>query len=298
MEAEDTEDLLTKRNKDLTSTSRYFYKPVWQRALFNIKVQRALKTIKDDLLVFGTTHDLADLDHRYKVNIDELIEKKSKKNEDFRQQTTNYFIAHSDTTCLITPDSYFKQVWNCLIILLLLYTAVIMPYRFAFYDTTFWDGWAIWELTLDLLFICDMGISFFSIHIRASGAVITNHRAIISRYLRTWFTLDLIASIPYTLLDLWVFDAETTQPRMNPFLRILRLPRMYKLLRLFRVLKSLKGFRGTGDTFIERFQDCLQINSRKSYLRRLQTRQVLLHGAGHCAHHCLCVVLLRENWRV
>lgn len=266
-EAEETDPLVSTANKSSpASTVRYFYQPVWRRALFRIKVQRSLKAIKDDLLVFGTTHDLADLNMRYKVNIDQLIGKKARKEEDFRQQTTTYFIAKSDTTCLISPNNVFKQAWNCLVILLLAYTATIMPFRFAFYDVIFWDGWAVWELLLDFLFCCDICINFFSIYVRASGAIVTNRRQIVRRYLKTWFALDLIASIPYTLLDLWVFDQDSTQPRLNSFIRILRLPRMYKLLRLVRVLKSLKGFQGTGESLLERIQEYLQVNSRKRHV--------------------------------
>lgn len=265
-EGDETDALVTHRTQGSpASTSRYFYQPVWRRALFNIKVQRAIKAIKDELLVFGTTHDLADLDMRYKVNIDQLIDKKARKDEDFRQQTTTYFLTKSDTTCLLAPNNLFRQAWNFLIIVLLAYTATIMPFRFAFYDTIFWDGWAIWELTLDFLFCCDIIVSFFSIYVRASGEVITDRRRIVRRYLKTWFTLDLIASIPYTLLDLWVFNQDKTQPRLNSFIRILRLPRMYKLLRLVRVLKGMRSFQGTGESLLERIQAYLQINSRKGY---------------------------------
>ena len=263
-ESGEADALVTMRSSaSPASTTRYFYQPVWRRALFQIKVQRSIKAIKDDLLVFGTTHDLADLDMRYKVNIDQLIDKKARKAEDFRQQTTTYFITQSDTTCLISPNNAFKQAWSCLIICLLAYTATIMPFRFAFYDVIFWDGWTVWELLLDFLFLCDIGVNFFSIYVQASGAIVTSRRIIARRYLRTWFALDLIASIPYTLLDLWVFNQDSTQPRLNSFIRILRLPRMYKLLRLVRVMKSLKATRGTGESLLERIQEFLQVNSRK-----------------------------------
>jgi hypothetical protein len=41
----------------------------------------------------------------------------------------------TDTKWLIMPDSQFKKIWNMLITILLLYTAIFVPYRTAFVDS-------------------------------------------------------------------------------------------------------------------------------------------------------------------
>lgn len=260
----------------------YRYQAVWRRALFRIKVQRSLRLVKDELLLFGTSHDLADQDMRYKVNIDELIGKKARKDEDFRHQTTTWFLQHSSYRFLVSPNGRFKQIWTLVITLLLVYTATIMPYRFAFYDNQFWDAWQIAELGLDFLFICDVVISFFSIYVKGNGSVITDHRRIAMHYIKTWFFLDVIASIPYSLFDLWTNRENTSsQPRVNIFLRLLRLPRMYKLLRLFRIAKVFKSSNNLDTSWIERFQNFVQINSRVyKLIKFLLTAIVAVHIAA------------------
>lgn len=264
-----------------SSSIVYVYQHVWKRAVFRIKVQRSLRMVKDELLLFGTSHDLADQNMRYKANIDELIDKKARKAEDFRQQTTNYFLENANYRCLLSPNSLFKQIWSILITLLLAYTATIMPFRFAFYQAEFWDSWTILELLMDLIFMCDVVINFFSIYTKGNGYVITDRRRIALHYLKTWFCLDVVASVPYTLLDLMKDDNTASQPRVNLFLRLARLPRMYKLLRLFRIAKAFKSASGSESSTLERLQNYLQVNSRVyKLLKFLGTALVAVHIAA------------------
>ena len=275
---------------------QYTYREVWKRAVFKIKVQRVLKTVKEELLVFGTTHDLADQNMHYKANIDELIDKRARKAEDFRNQTTNFFLQQANYHCLLSPNSLFKKVWNLLISLMLTYTATIMPFRFAFYDSIFWDGWTILELTLDFLFMCDVVISFFSIYTKSDGTVITNRARIVRKYLKTWFAVDVIASVPYTIFDLWTTNAQSSQPRVNVLLRLVRLPRLYKLFRLFRIMKAFRNYSGMHMSVIEQVEHFLQLNSRTPPLRSVQARQVPPHSPRRCAHRYLHLVLLCPHY--
>ena len=62
---------------------------------------------------------------------------------------------------VIMPSSKLKTVWNLIMLILLLYTAVIVPYRVAFIDfpSTFMF---YLEIFIDILFIGDLFINFFS----------------------------------------------------------------------------------------------------------------------------------------
>ena len=64
--------------------------------------------------------------------------------------------------CLIMPDSKFKLVWNILVILLLLYTAIFVPFRIAFIkDDSL--GMQIFEAMIDVLFGIDIIVNFMSV---------------------------------------------------------------------------------------------------------------------------------------
>jgi len=292
-------------NKEATmhksSSLVYQYQDVWKRAMFRIKVQRSLRLVKDELLLFGTSHDLADQNMRYKVNIDELIDKKARKAEDFRQQTTNYFLESANYRCLVSPNGTFKQTWNVLITVLMVYTATVMPFRFAFYETVFWDEWTVLELTMDLIFLCDVGVNFFSIYTKGNGYVVIDHKRIAVHYLKTWFALDLVASVPYTLLDLWKSDTTASQPRVNLFLRLARLPRMYKLMRLFRIAKVFKStVTESESSFLVRLENYLQVNSRiYKLVKFLGTALVAVHIAA-CVWYFIARVtdFSQDSWVV
>ena len=64
--------------------------------------------------------------------------------------------------CLIMPDSKFKMFWNILVILLLLYTAIFVPFKIAFIET---DGpvMKVFEALIDILFGVDIIVNFISV---------------------------------------------------------------------------------------------------------------------------------------
>jgi len=240
--------------------SRFY--PIWRRALFKIKVRKVLRTINEELLVYGTGHELTDLNQQYKGNIDELITRKVNKRESFRQEslTTETIEEYKG---LLHPDHLFKRIWNGLLALLMIYTAVIMPYRLAFSEQVFWDGWTVLEVTVDGVFLLDVGINFASITVNDDGTFETNRGNIACGYLRGWFLIDIISCFPATLIDYMSGGDSMPKGKYNNLVRLARLPRLYKLLRIVRIVKVLKHYSAT--PLFERCQDCIQLNSRKSH---------------------------------
>lgn len=270
--------------------SRFY--PIWRRALFKIKVRKVLRTINEELLVFGTGHDLIDLNEQYKENIDELITRKVNKQESFRKESLSTE-AGGEYKGLLHPDHLFKRLWNGLLALLMIYTAVIMPYRLAFSEQIFWDGWTILEVTVDGVFLADVGVNFFSITVNEDGTFETNRWKVACDYLRKWFLIDIISCFPASLIDYISGGDSMPEGKYNNLVRLARLPRLYKLLRIVRIVKVLKHYSGT--PFFERCQDCMQLNSRKSPLRPIQTGQVPYISDALCAHFRLYVVLFSQN---
>lgn len=89
-------------------------------------------------------------------------------------------------------DSKFKTVWNIIIILLLAYTATLVPYKVAFIDdSTLAD--TIIDTTVDILFIMDIFVNFFSAIEDSEGKAIGDCKTIAVTYIKGWFFLDLIA---------------------------------------------------------------------------------------------------------
>lgn len=267
-------------NLSTSSSANLKYQAVWKRAVFKIKAQKAINKVNVDILVYGTNNELTDLNMQYKANIDQLIDTKKRKDEKFRKFTTESFVTVTVNPWLFSPHSKFKKVWNLLLVGLLTYTALVMPFRLAFYEVVFWDSWTSLDFTMDGLFFIDVCINFFSIQVNGDGSLETNHGKIVKGYLMGWFALDLLACLPFSLLDmLQTSTFDKTSNKYNNLLRLARLPRLYKLFRITRILKAFRHYKST--KCVEKIQDFLQINSRLYKLAKfLVSVFVCVHVAG------------------
>ena len=104
--------------------------------------------------------------------------------------------------CLLKPTSKFKAFWSLIIVVLLVYTAIFVPFKIAFIEQ---DPFAlvILEATVDCLFGLDIFINFISAQEDPNtNQLITDHRIIAKNYLKGWFLLDLLACFPFQLIPL------------------------------------------------------------------------------------------------
>ena len=102
---------------------------------------------------------------------------------------------------LIHPDGKVKMAWNGVLVLILLYTAIIMPYRLAFIDHVWFDTWFWVELTVDALFLMDFLVNLNTAYFNIDGDLVVSRRRIFLMYLRGWMLLDLLAVIPFNLIE-------------------------------------------------------------------------------------------------
>ena len=256
------------------------YRNLWRRAVFRTKIERALKRVSDEILVYGTSNELLDQNMLYKANIDELIDKKSRKQEEFRKMNTELYQIREEHMWLIHPDSWFKRTWNIILMVILLYTAIIMPFRIAFENVVFWDAWTVIEFIIDGTFLTDVILTFFSMYYKSDGRLISNRSKILKNYVCGWFVLDIFACIPFSIVD--YFDQSSSnmpQGKYNNLFRLIRVPRMYKLFRVVRILKAFRHYKD--NKLLEKCQDCLQLNSRLYKLLKFLCSVLLcVHIAG------------------
>ncbi|CAG9326193.1 unnamed protein product [Blepharisma stoltei] len=267
--------------KDFTTWNPSNAKKLWKRAFFKIRVRRALEKFKKEIMFFGTSNEVFDQDKKFKRNLDTILQKKFDKEEDFRfkkwdeeERIIPWYI--------LDPDGYFKRSWNTLLTIVLMYTAVVMPFRLAFADVIFFDVWTTIEITIDLLFIVDVMLNFISGVYSYEGVLHTNLKYIVLDYLKSWFIIDATSSVPYTLIDYWTGSNGNSSAHQNNLVKLMRVPKLYKLLRIIRIAKAVKHYK-TND-LAEKVQDFLQLNSR---LYKLLTFLVSV---------CLCVHIVGCLW--
>ena len=154
------------------------------------------------------------------------------------------------------PNSRFKALWNLIMILLLLYTATYVPYKTAFIDETS-RGLFYFEILVDGLFFLDVIINFISAYERSDTTIEKNGVVIVKSYLKTWFFLDLVACIPFQLME--VSSGESDSGKYNKLLRLARLPRLYRLLRILRLFKMVRLLRY--NAIIKKLLDEMKMNA-------------------------------------
>ena len=109
--------------------------------------------------------------------------------------------AYKKMRWLILPESKFKMVWNLIIIALLLYTAIYVPYKIAFINEQDSVVTQIFEWTVDILFAIDIFVNFISVYEdRKTGVIILDRKKIAMNYIKSWFILDLLACFPFQLV--------------------------------------------------------------------------------------------------
>ena len=248
-------------------------------------MDRVIQKTSEEILIYGTQNELLDQNMLYKTNIDELVELKSRKQERFRATK----IVKRKKRCLLQPEGTFRRVWNFVVLMMLIYTALVMPFRLAFALEVFWDGWTISEFVIDGLFLIDVILNFITVQTDEEGQPITDRWVISCNYLKSWFFIDLVACVPFSILD-YYSDQLNVRKSYNSLLRLLRLPRLNKLFRLARILKALKNTAYSSAS--ERFQEFVQMNSRKGYSRTVEAAEISAVSLPVCALDGLLLVLL------
>ena len=101
---------------------------------------------------------------------------------------------------MIDPEGNFCKVWNIVLMFLLIYTATYMPFKLAFISDADTNTSFIVDNVVDFMFMFDMCVNF-NMPIRNKDDTYEFSRKIVAMtYLKSWFFIDLMASLPMTLI--------------------------------------------------------------------------------------------------
>lgn len=131
---------------------------------------------------------------------------------------------------VIHPHFIYKRLWDSLIEVFILYSILVISLQIAFYRQSL-GGWFVMDMIVYAFFMIDMLVSFRIAYYDADQkAYILDTRAIVRRYLSTWFLVDFISSIPWDLV------AESASPQDASS----KIAIEVSILRLVRVLRIMK----------------------------------------------------------
>jgi hypothetical protein len=110
---------------------------------------------------------------------------------------------------MVSPTSQRRLVWElCVITPLVIFLVAALPFTICFKNEAR-GGMAVFNIIIDLVFLTDMLLIF------RTGIIVdvlTREQDydpwhIADRYVRGWFCVDFLSSIPFGILDLEVFDS-------------------------------------------------------------------------------------------
>ena len=170
------------------------------------------------------------------------------------------------------PRSPFKMIWNLLIVVLLLYTATILPYRVCF-NLLQGHDWILLDFSVDLFFFLDILVNFNTGIISITEKVNFSRKDIAIQYFKTWFLIDFISCIPIDFIF-----GQNEGVSYNKLFRIFRVSRLY---RLFKILKLLKLFRFVRSHYLESLTTSPKFKSTASRIVGfLLTLVLIVHISG------------------
>ncbi len=106
-------------------------------------------------------------------------------------------------------------------------SSVLTPLRVAWWDTDS-TGWVVAETAIDVVFLVDMVLSFFSAYYNGKEELVSGRREIAMGYLKTWFAIDVVSIFPVSVI------ARMSQSQMsglNQLAKVARMPRIYKIIK-------------------------------------------------------------------
>ncbi|KAK4488169.1 hypothetical protein RD792_003911 [Penstemon davidsonii] len=107
---------------------------------------------------------------------------------------------------IVSPFDPRYRAWEMFLILLVIYSAWISPFEFAFL-TSKKDAKFIIDNIVNSFFAVDIVLTFFVAYIDSQSYLLTDDpRKIAMRYLSTWFTFDVCSTVPFQSLSLLFTD--------------------------------------------------------------------------------------------
>lgn len=169
-----------------------------------------------------------------------------------------------------TPARFY---WDFTMLLFMVGNLIIIPVGITFFKDETTTPWIIFNVVSDTFFLMDLVLNFRTgIIIEDNSDIILDPKTIKKKYLKTWFIVDFISSIPVDYIFLIVekgIDSEVYKTaralRIVRFTKILSLLRLLRLSRLIRYIHQWEEVRAhvlclTG---IITFADCCSSTRRK-----------------------------------
>ncbi|XP_037624482.1 potassium/sodium hyperpolarization-activated cyclic nucleotide-gated channel 3-like [Sebastes umbrosus] len=143
---------------------------------------------------------------------------------------------------IIHPYSDFRFYWDLTMLLLMVGNLIIIPVGITFFKDEHTPPWIVFNVVSDTFFLMDLVLNFRTGIVKEDNTeIILDPHQIKVKYLKTWFVVDFISSIPVDYIFLIVetrIDSDFYKTARA--LRIVRFTKILSLLRLLRLSRLIR----------------------------------------------------------
>ncbi|TRY98642.1 hypothetical protein DNTS_005891 [Danionella cerebrum] len=138
---------------------------------------------------------------------------------------------------------YLEQFyWDLIMLIMMMGNLIIIPVGITFFSEQTTTSWLVFNVASDTIFLVDLVMNFRTgIVNEESSEIILDPKVIKMNYLKSWFVVDFLSSIPVDYIFLIVekgFDSEVYKTARA--LRIVRFTKILSLLRLLRLSRLIR----------------------------------------------------------
>uniref|UniRef100_A0A672HQC9 Hyperpolarization activated cyclic nucleotide gated potassium and sodium channel 2 n=1 Tax=Salarias fasciatus TaxID=181472 RepID=A0A672HQC9_SALFA len=143
---------------------------------------------------------------------------------------------------IIHPYSDFRFYWDFSMLMFMVGNLIIIPVGITFFKDETTTPWIIFNVVSDTFFLMDLVLNFRTgIVFEDNTEIILDPKKIKKKYLKSWFVVDFVSSIPVDYIFLIVekgIDSEVYKTARA--LRIVRFTKILSLLRLLRLSRLIR----------------------------------------------------------
>ncbi|CAD8102523.1 unnamed protein product [Paramecium sonneborni] len=228
--------LRSKKPTQVVPERRHFeqeeIKKIFRRCLIRLRTIYILNQVTKEIVTYGTSSNLYDISTRDRPALQRYLFPLSR-SQDQDEEKLEFPIIH--------PNSFLKQFWNGIFLLMMIYVATILPFRISFYLDNQVQAWYYADIVTDVLFWLDLIISSISGYYDEEGKLVKKRKIVLMNYLKGWFTVDLLSCLPLNyIMDSTISENDNMNSKNIKLFKLLKLPRMYRLLKLIRFIDIMK----------------------------------------------------------
>uniref|UniRef100_K3WUP8 Cyclic nucleotide-binding domain-containing protein n=1 Tax=Globisporangium ultimum (strain ATCC 200006 / CBS 805.95 / DAOM BR144) TaxID=431595 RepID=K3WUP8_GLOUD len=179
---------------------------------------------------------------------------------------------------ILDPRTNAKLTWDSLIMLIVLYSAIVIPIEVGFPDLEFGMGWGSISIATDVLFCFDVVQNFFvGYYISEEEPMVRDRKLIACKYLSSWFIPDVLAIIPADYVINGINNDPETRDKSVLSLKLTRMVRLVRITKLARLIKLRQ--------FAMKMEDVLELDAVLTRMTRLISQVLLVTHVLACFWH-------------